>query len=193
MLISISKLTEMQYYLKEILVSKDNYIYTNYKYFLDALNYLDQKGIFCKNIVDSFLVPIFKEFNKNEHLDPNLLNSLKLYNSKVFYSEYSFKQLINLKFDSFMLIDLNNLFQQQRLIDTDIHMIFSSLCATKILVNALDVLHSFTLNSTGIKIDAIVGRVNEMTMFFLRDGIFYGQCSELCGSGHLVCLLLLKL
>lgn len=56
--------------------------------------------------------------------------------------------------------------------------------STKFLVNAADVLHSFVILSTGIKVDAIVGRINEMTTFILRDGIFFGQCSELCGSGH---------
>jgi heme/copper-type cytochrome/quinol oxidase subunit 2 len=59
-----------------------------------------------------------------------------------------------------------------------------STSATKFTVTSYDVLHSFTLLSTGIKVDAILGRANDFSALFLRDGIFFGQCSELCGTGH---------
>jgi cytochrome c oxidase subunit II len=47
-----------------------------------------------------------------------------------------------------------------------------------------DVIHGFALPSAGLKMDAVPGRLNQALSTFLRPGIFYGQCSELCGSGH---------
>jgi len=92
---------------------------------------------------------------------------------------------INLdKFDSYMLGDNDISPFQKRSLDTDLHMANCSLKSTRFFINALDVLHSYTVLGSGVKVDAIVGRVNEMTMFFLREGLFFGQCSELCGAGH---------
>jgi len=93
------------------------------------------------------------------------------------------------KFDSYMLGDNDLLSFQHRSLDTDIHVVACSLMATRFLVNALDVLHSFTILSSGLKIDAIVGRVNDMTMFFLREGLLYGQCSDYVEQVIIVCLL----
>jgi heme/copper-type cytochrome/quinol oxidase subunit 2 len=52
------------------------------------------------------------------------------------------------------------------------------------LATAEDVIHSFAIPSAGVKMDAVPGRLNQVLTFFLYPGIFYGQCSELCGSGH---------
>nr|YP_001936275.1 cytochrome c oxidase subunit II [Aphrocallistes vastus]ABR58848.1 cytochrome c oxidase subunit 2 [Aphrocallistes vastus] len=54
----------------------------------------------------------------------------------------------------------------------------------RILITAADVLHSFTVPSLGIKADAIPGRLNQVNFLISRPGIFYGQCSELCGANH---------
>jgi cytochrome c oxidase subunit 2 len=88
------------------------------------------------------------------------------------------------KFDAFMITDTQSYFGFLRSLDTDNHDILSGMSSTKFSITALDVLHSFTILSTGVKVDAIVGRVNDMSTFFLREGVFYGQCSELCGTGH---------
>src|ERR1041384_5837538 len=93
------------------------------------------------------------------------------------------------KFDSYMLGDNDLLSFQHRSLDTDVHVIACSLMSTRFLINALDVLHSFTILSSGLKIDAIVGRVNDMTLFFLREGLFYGQCSDFVEQAIIVCLL----
>jgi cytochrome c oxidase subunit 2 len=45
-------------------------------------------------------------------------------------------------------------------------------------------LHSWAVPSLGIKVDACPGRLNQTSLFLLRDGVFYGQCSEICGVGH---------
>ena len=53
-----------------------------------------------------------------------------------------------------------------------------------LLINSLDVIHSFSLPTLGIKIDAIPGRVNSINVNALNKGLYVGYCSELCGSGH---------
>ena len=54
----------------------------------------------------------------------------------------------------------------------------------KVQVTAADVLHAFAMPSFGIKIDAVPGRLNETWFKAEREGVYYGQCSELCGNGH---------
>jgi len=54
----------------------------------------------------------------------------------------------------------------------------------RFLVSSSDVLHSFSVPSLGLKIDACPGRLNQVGSFINRKGIFYGQCSEICGVGH---------
>jgi heme/copper-type cytochrome/quinol oxidase subunit 2 len=52
------------------------------------------------------------------------------------------------------------------------------------LVTSDDVLHSFAIPSLGIKVDACMGRLNQTSLFLLRSGVYYGQCSEICGVNH---------
>ncbi len=54
----------------------------------------------------------------------------------------------------------------------------------RFVVTAADVIHSFAVPSLGIKIDALPGRLNQSSFIALREGSFYGQCSEICGSNH---------
>lgn len=54
----------------------------------------------------------------------------------------------------------------------------------RLIVTAADVLHSFAVPSLGVKVDAIPGRLNQTSFIALREGTFYGQCSEICGSNH---------
>jgi heme/copper-type cytochrome/quinol oxidase subunit 2 len=96
----------------------------------------------------------------------------------------SISLVLDSKYDSFMIADNEIQSFQKRVLDTDAHLVLPALHAIKFLITAADVLHSFVILSTGIKVDAIVGRINDMTVYLLRAGLFYGQCSELCGSGH---------
>lgn len=52
------------------------------------------------------------------------------------------------------------------------------------LITSTDVLHSYTIPSLGIKVDACPGRINEVSFIVHRNSVFYGQCSELCGVLH---------
>jgi len=56
--------------------------------------------------------------------------------------------------------------------------------ARQILITAADVLHSWTIPAMAVKADAVPGRVNKQTIISYRPGVFYGQCSEICGSNH---------
>eukprot|EP00811_Abedinium_folium_P013552 NODE_22604_length_701_cov_15.315331.p2 GENE.NODE_22604_length_701_cov_15.315331~~NODE_22604_length_701_cov_15.315331.p2 ORF type:complete len:99 (+),score=23.87 NODE_22604_length_701_cov_15.315331:271-567(+) len=54
----------------------------------------------------------------------------------------------------------------------------------KFLCTAQDVIHAFSVPSLGMKVDCVPGRLNKVTCFIQREGVFYGQCSELCGTLH---------
>merc|ERR1711916_120565 len=59
-----------------------------------------------------------------------------------------------------------------------------SLCCYKFWLSSVDVIHSFTIACLGVKCDCIPGRCNELLLYALNCGLFYGQCSELCGVLH---------
>ena len=54
----------------------------------------------------------------------------------------------------------------------------------RVLVTAADVLHSWAVPALGVKMDACPGRLNQTSIFLNREGVFYGQCSEICGVNH---------
>ena len=54
----------------------------------------------------------------------------------------------------------------------------------RLLITAVDVLHSWTIPSFGVKVDACPGRLNQVNVFLKRIGMFFGQCSEICGVNH---------
>jgi len=71
-----------------------------------------------------------------------------------------------------------------RLLATDNHIVVPVNKTVRIIVTANDVIHSWALPAFGVKIDAIPGRLNESWFKVEREGIYYGQCSELCGKDH---------
>ena len=88
------------------------------------------------------------------------------------------------KFDSNM-VDTKDLKPGQlRLLAVDNDMVVPVNKVVKLQVTAADVLHSFAMPSFGFKLDAIPGRLNEMWFKADREGVYHGQCSELCGNGH---------
>jgi cytochrome c oxidase subunit II len=71
-----------------------------------------------------------------------------------------------------------------RLLDTDYRLVVPVNTKIKVQLTASDVLHSWTVPSFGLKLDAVPGRLNETWFSVDRVGTFYGQCSELCGKDH---------
>jgi cytochrome c oxidase subunit 2 len=87
-------------------------------------------------------------------------------------------------FDSLMLQDKDRKADQPRLLAVDNEMVVPVNKVVKLLVVGADVIHSFSIPSFGIKIDAVPGRVNETWFKAEREGMYYGQCSQLCGRDH---------
>ena len=71
-----------------------------------------------------------------------------------------------------------------RLLETNKRIILPTNTHLRLLVTAADVLHSWTVPSFGLKIDACPGRLNQVSLFIKRIGVFFGQCSEICGVNH---------
>lgn len=100
------------------------------------------------------------------------------------YWRYEYSDFLNIEFDSYITPsnELNN--NSFRLLDVDNRIILPSNNQIRILISAADVLHSWTVPSLGIKVDATPGRLNQTNFFINRPGLFYGQCSEICGANH---------
>ncbi len=71
-----------------------------------------------------------------------------------------------------------------RLLATDNEVVVPVNTTVRVLVTAADVLHAFAMPAFGIKTDAVPGRINEVWFKATKEGIYYGQCSELCGKDH---------
>ena len=71
-----------------------------------------------------------------------------------------------------------------RLLEVDNRLVLPCNTNIRILVTATDVIHSWTVPSLGLKVDAIPGRLNQIGVIINLPGVFYGQCSEICGANH---------
>jgi len=71
-----------------------------------------------------------------------------------------------------------------RVLEVDKRLTLPTRTHIRLLVTGQDVLHCFSVPSLGIKTDATPGRINRINTFIQREGVFYGQCSELCGTLH---------
>ena len=88
------------------------------------------------------------------------------------------------EFDSLMVQDKDLKPGQLRLLAVDNDMVVPVNKVVRVLVTGADVIHSFSVPSFGIKIDAIPGRLNETWFKAEKEGVYYGQCSQLCGRDH---------
>jgi cytochrome c oxidase subunit 2 len=99
------------------------------------------------------------------------------------YSDYT-TDSESLAFDSYMIPESDLEMGQIRLLDVDNRVVVPANTHIRVLVTAGDVIHSWAVPSLGVKIDAVPGRLNQATMFIKREGLYYGQCSEICGVNH---------
>nr|QBX98837.1 cytochrome c oxidase subunit 2 [Chloropicon sp. RCC4434] len=100
------------------------------------------------------------------------------------YSDYTQNDEDSLVFDSYMVAEDDLEFGQFRLLEVDNRVVIPVQTHVRMVITSADVLHSWALPSAGVKCDAIPGRLNQTTMFINREGVYYGQCSELCGVNH---------
>lgn len=95
------------------------------------------------------------------------------------YSDYK-----SIKYDSYLRPEEDLNLGDLRLLEVDNPIVLPVKLPIRLLVTAADVLHSWTIPSFGVKVDAVPGRLNQAPLFIKREGVFYGQCSELCGVNH---------
>nr|ARH53924.1 cytochrome c oxidase subunit 2 [Lymexylon navale] len=113
----------------------------------------------------------------------NPLVSLKSLGHQWYWS-YEYSDFSQMEFDSYM-IPINEMKPFNfRLLDVDNRIVIPFESQIRILVTATDVIHSWTIPSIGVKIDATPGRLNQMSFSLKRTGLFFGQCSEICGANH---------
>jgi cytochrome c oxidase subunit 2 len=96
------------------------------------------------------------------------------------------------EFDSYMIMEDSLKLGQFRLLEVTKPLILPISTKIRFLITSSDVIHSWTIPSLGIKVDATPGRLNQITTSILRTGVFYGQCSEICGINHAFMPIVLK-
>lgn len=105
------------------------------------------------------------------------------------YWSYEYSDFVNedgesIEFDSY-LIPTDELEKGQlRLLEVDNRVVVPVSTHIRFLTTATDVIHSFAVPSLGIKMDSIPGRLNQTSVLIEREGVYYGQCSEICGVNH---------
>lgn len=100
------------------------------------------------------------------------------------YWSYEYSDFSGVEFDSYIIPQNEISLDTFRLLDVDNRVILPINNQIRILVSATDVLHSWAIPSLGVKIDASPGRLNQTNFFINRPGLFFGQCSEICGANH---------
>nr|YP_010710329.1 cytochrome c oxidase subunit II [Dyscolus montivagus]WCS92013.1 cytochrome c oxidase subunit 2 [Dyscolus montivagus] len=100
------------------------------------------------------------------------------------YWSYEYSDFKKLEFDSYMIPTNELEMSGFRLLDVDNRIVLPFNTQIRVLVTAMDVIHSWTIPALGVKIDATPGRLNQSNFFMNRSGLFYGQCSEICGANH---------
>ncbi len=100
------------------------------------------------------------------------------------YWTYEYPDYDGLTFDAFLVADGELQEGQRRLLETDNRVVLPVDTNIRVLVTAADVIHAWAVPAFGVKVDAIPGRINETWFRIEREGVYYGQCSELCGINH---------
>lgn len=100
------------------------------------------------------------------------------------YSDYNSLDDESLAFDSYMVPESDLEEGQLRLLEVDERIVVPTNTHIRLIITAADVLHSWAVPSLGVKMDAVPGRLNQSSTFIQREGVYYGQCSEICGVNH---------
>jgi cytochrome c oxidase subunit 2 len=122
-------------------------------------------------------------YSIDEVIDPSL--TVKVIGHQWYWSyEYTDFESNSIMYDSYMIPETDLQLGERRLLAVDRLVWFPVNTHIRVLITAVDVLHCWALPSFGVKMDAIPGRLNQVAVFSRREGVFYGQCSELCGVNH---------
>nr|YP_009441866.1 cytochrome c oxidase subunit II [Xylosandrus morigerus]AOY40035.1 cytochrome c oxidase subunit 2 [Xylosandrus morigerus] len=117
----------------------------------------------------------------DENLNPMI--SIKAIGHQWYWS-YEYSDYSNIEFDSYM-IPINDMKSSSfRLLDVDNRLVIPFNTQVRMLTTSMDVIHSWTIPSLGVKIDSVPGRLNQTNLLINRTGLLFGQCSEICGANH---------
>lgn len=100
------------------------------------------------------------------------------------YWSYEYADFGNFNFDSYITATSDLKPGEYRLLETDNRIVLPYGLESRVLITSADVIHSWTIPSLGVKIDAIPGRLNQIGFVILYPGLYFGQCSEICGANH---------
>jgi cytochrome c oxidase subunit 2 len=125
-------------------------------------------------------------YSIDEVIDP--LITLKVIGQQWFwnyeYSDFFQKFKKTIQFDSYIISRSDLEIGGLRLLEVDNRIVVPTKIHIRVIITSNDVLHSWSIPSIGIKMDACPGRLNQVSIFINRSSIYYGQCSELCGINH---------
>nr|WNR49282.1 cytochrome c oxidase subunit 2 [Acorus tatarinowii] len=100
------------------------------------------------------------------------------------YSDYNSSDEQSLTFDSYMITEDDLELGQSRLLEVDNRVVLPANTHLRMIVTSADVPHSWAVPSSGVKCDAVPGRSNQTSISVQREGVYYGQCSEIRGTNH---------
>nr|BDQ43721.1 cytochrome c oxidase subunit 2 [Amynthas hupeiensis] len=100
------------------------------------------------------------------------------------YWSYEYTDFMSVEMDSYMVQPADLMPGDFRLLEVDNRIVVPMKLEVRMLITAADVLHSWTIPSLGVKVDAVPGRLNQIGFTTSHPGVFYGQCSEICGANH---------
>jgi cytochrome c oxidase subunit 2 len=100
------------------------------------------------------------------------------------YWSYEYPDNGNFTFDAYMIAEPDLTEDQLRLYDVDNPVVLPVDTDIRLLTTASDVIHAWAMPALGVKMDAVPGRINETWLRINEPGVYYGQCSELCGDYH---------
>lgn len=162
--------TFMEYFTKDLLVD-------------DAESFVEEIVTLQFDLQDR---PSFKKpqvIFSNVPLFPGMLNVF----DSMFHTINTEPDSLYTEFESYMIgssdIDLTD-YSSLRLLETDTFVFLPIQTHIRALVTSYDVLHAWCVPALGVKMDAVPGRLNEFNMYISAPGVYYGQCSELCGANH---------
>lgn len=152
--------------------------------------------------INAVLLPIPFWFEQNDILDKEIIedsfknicnstlyfdiitNLIKKRKNNNLYEDNNNINQLNFIFDSRLVEEYDLIVGQLRLLEVTQRLNLPLQNHLRIIITSSDVLHSWAVPSIGIKIDACPGRLNQLSIFIMRPGIYYGQCSEICGINH---------
>lgn len=142
-------------------------------------------AIFPSLVIFLILIPsLYLLYSLEEDMSPRF--NIKVIGHQWFWS-YEFDNYdlsVSYEFES-NLVQENDLVEgAKRLLEVDNRLYLPVNIPLRFLITSSDVLHSWAVPELGIKVDAVPGRLNDSITLIRRPGVFYGQCSELCGVGH---------